>query len=64
MEKDKTRFASEVPTRELCKRILRLLDTKEVRELDLLVKELRRRKHNLKKRIITEMTDIENMVND
>lgn len=51
-------FAQDVSTEDIIKEVKRLLDhSKDIRELDLYLRELRRRKLRFKRRIIMEMTE-------
>jgi len=59
-ECEEVRFAQDVSHDEINRRILRLLDTREVVELDLLLKELAYRKRRLKAWILMELVIGEN----
>lgn len=57
LKQNNAQFAVDVPMKEIKKRIIELLNTKQVQELDLLLQELYRRKLALRSRILMEMTD-------
>ena len=51
-------FAKDLTVEQIQMRIERLLDDKAMKEIDLLLAELRRRRETFRCRIITEMTDL------